>query len=534
MQKDSMFRWLKLSCLGALVLPLSALAGSCSNLADECENTNTCKQPAGDAGDAGSCNDPSTQPCTITNERGVFVSPTGNDGANGTREQPFKTLNHALSEAARVGKKRVFACADGGDYAETLEVNDARDGLSIYGGFRCSDWSYASDLRAKIVSRAQTAIRVRNLTQGLLLENWDVSSANGTSDNPSSIGVFVSASAKVRLRRVKVTAGTGADGADGVALAGRAQDGAPGNKGTDACLAPADAGAATPAGGAPAQTACGDLPGSTGGKGGDGATGGANGGDAVAGMPALGGGNAGKGQTGDSLDCTAGFGLGDGGRNGSSAEGVGAGADGAGTLTQAAYTPAAGADGPAGTPGQGGGGGGGAKAPDTVGKCGAGVLLTGASGGSGGAGGCGGKGGAGGKGGGASMALASFRSNVSLEDVQLVAQSGGKGGDAAQGQAGGRGGGPGAGGSNGDILDIYDGCAGGPGGRGGNGAPGGGGAGGASIGIAYVGTAPTRTGGGITYAPAPAVGGLDGAGNNAAPGAGAAGVTAEQYELGAQ
>ncbi|HMJ14385.1 MAG TPA: hypothetical protein VK524_23375, partial [Polyangiaceae bacterium] len=57
-------------------------ASSCSNLADDCKNTLTCNVPGGDAGDAGACTDPSTEPCAISDQRGVFVS-AANGSDNG-------------------------------------------------------------------------------------------------------------------------------------------------------------------------------------------------------------------------------------------------------------------------------------------------------------------------------------------------------------------------------------------------------------------------------------------------------------------
>lgn len=460
---------------------------------------------------------PAEDDCVIDDEYGVFVASSGNDGTgDGTRDKPFATIGKGLATAGS-SKKRVYVCADGGEYAETVTVTP--DGVSVHGGFRCADWTYDTALRAKVVSSEPIAWRIVDVTSGVVVENFDVMASDATSPGGSSIGVMITASADVVLRRVKVTAGAGAAGANGAGIASAAATGATGNNGRAACTSTS----AENPGGERADTICGGAPsGSAGGKGGDGGKASDSAGSGNNGAPdSLGGGIGGSGEIASGWSCTTGGGQdGNNGTAGTSA----VGATTPGTLTAAGFTSSDGGTGQDGTPGQGGGGGGGAKAPPA---CGA-NPRTGASGGSGGGGGCGGKGGTGGKGGGASLAVASVDSTVTLTDCVLVAKSGGKGGDGGTGQNGGAGGPAGLGQSGGAGNDS---CDGGKGGKGGNGGHGGGGSGGPSAAIAYTGTEPARENTITEVAASAAPGGAAGDGATTGTGAGSAGIVASVQNL---
>ncbi len=457
--------------------------------------------------DAGKCDatkGPADASCVIDEQYGVFVSPNGNDSTgDGSRTNPYATIAKALTAAEAAGK-RVYACADGGSYTETLSIDSSLDGEKLYGGFKCSDWSYDSSLKATVKSADPVAAKVSGLTKGLDIEDFEIDAADAATAGDSSMAMQVDNSQNVVLKHVKLVAGKGAKGSDGAPYSSAAGTGATGNGGKDACTANPNPG------GVPAETQCGGSPsGSIGGRGGAGADGTIlfSGGSGSPGEPtASTGGEAGIGQTGATLNCGVGTGKG-GGNSGNpgSAGNPGAGAAQLGTLDATGYTPADGAAGKPGGPGQGGGGGGGAKAPTT---CSNGTTpATGASGGSGGGGGCGGAAGHKGTGGGASIALASVSSTVTLDSCDLVAQDGGKGGSGGDGQQGGNGGTAGSGGTGKSSSNA---CRGGDGGQGGFGGPGGGGSGGPSVAIAYTGTQPTVTGGTMTEAQTAAPGGSGG------------------------
>lgn len=472
----SMFRLLKLSCLGALALPMAALASSCSNMSGECENTNTCTGLDPDGGDAGSCNDPSTQPCAISNARGVFVSAaTGSDtdgAADGTREKPFRSVGKALA-TARVQKKNVYVCAGAGDYteAQTLSLDVEFSGVSLFGGFNCADWTYATTLKAKIVSESPNAFVVEGVTGGLQIADFEVQAADATQLGTSSLAVQVKSSQAVSLRRVKIAAGRGAAGAPG-SPGDKGADGVAGddanNNGKDAyCPTGLQPVSRTnqPGGAAVAGSACG----SAGGKGG--------------GVNAAPDSAAGDGESGSPRTAlawpdvdNAGTAEATGGSNKQGGEGApgnpgpgGSAAAELGTWTAGGYVPASGRAGTNGFPGQGGGGGGASKSN---------ASCVGASGGAGGMGGCGGGAGQGGGGGGASVALFVWQSGVTIEGCELIARDGGAGARGGDGGQGGGGAGGGAGGKGAGTAAA--GGRGGDGGTGGGGGSGSGGTGGAS------------------------------------------------------
>ena len=62
---------------------------------------------------------PSEDACVIADKYGVFVSPTGNDiTGDGSMSAPYATLGKGFVKAKTSGK-RVYACADGGDFTES-------------------------------------------------------------------------------------------------------------------------------------------------------------------------------------------------------------------------------------------------------------------------------------------------------------------------------------------------------------------------------------------------------------------------------
>jgi hypothetical protein len=83
--------------------------------------------------------DPSLSPhedtCVISEAHGVFVAPDGDDElGDGSRTQPYATIARAVAAALRQGK-RVYACASGGPYAESVELVGAIE-FEMFGGFR--------------------------------------------------------------------------------------------------------------------------------------------------------------------------------------------------------------------------------------------------------------------------------------------------------------------------------------------------------------------------------------------------------------
>lgn len=378
-----------------------------------------------------------TDPACLSEAKAFFVSPQGDDGGEGTRARPFKTLGAALGKVT-ADKKRIYICE--GTYDEDARLTEAHGGVTLL-GMTCA-WTSPPAAPPKF-GKSALALRIEG-AQHVAIANLAFEAKDATEAGGSSIAAFV-ANAGVDFRTVSLTAGAGKDG-----VAGALQEfqfpeltELKGNDAPDGTVGGAEKPySKCPGGGMTKGGKGGDL----GNVGTDGETGQAN--------------------KGTISDC------GSGGSGNSGAPGAQpAPSDGAkthGALTAEAWQPSAGANGAPGSPGQGGGGG----------------YGTGGAGGGGGAGGCGGAGGGAGTGGGASIALASYRSTAKLTTSTLTAKSAGAGGAGAAGQPGQPQGGVKGNGS----LNA---CDGGKGGIGGAGGTGGGGAGGISIGALYTGTPPS-------------------------------------------
>lgn len=433
------------------------------------------------AGDTGSSNGGSLSPCVpaqsedpVDDECGVFVASHGGDTAAGTKDRPVATLKVAV-ERARAIKRPVYACAE--DFKEAIVIPP---GVTIYGGLACADsWVYVGITQKTIIIPAPGAIPV-TLAEGfeqVHLEDIAIKAADAVLPGGSSIAVIADG-ATADFVRCEISAGNGKDGDDGAPWMGPVEPADPddpairGNGGANACTGGVTD---TPGGIAKTNNLC---------------------------TTAIGGaGGIGRVDSGDSgmdgqplpVDNSEAWGIGGSGGGAAgckSGESGLIGVDGApgsggialGTISSSGFVGGSGLNGAPGSAAQGGGGGGGAK-----GKPG----CAGAGGGSGGAGGCGGQGGKGGQAGGASIALISLSATLTFTDVTLKAGAGGKGGSGSDGQDGGVGG---TGGKGGLGSGTPAACAGGQGGQGGLGGKGGGGRGGHSLGIAYLGTAPSTVG----------------------------------------
>lgn len=400
--------------------------------------------------------DPKGQPGCLDNRVGIFVSPMGSDTNPGTKAAPMLTIGHAIASVGML--TRVYVCE--GTYAEDISFAPPADGISLYGGFKCADWTYSGNKPQ--VGKGTLPLKIASTTKPISIEDFLIQAAAGSTGAPDSIAALVTgATGPVTFTRVNLTAGLGAPGATGVVgnnyNAALAQ--------SDPTIAGKNASGAT---GGPLQTCgglCTDTNASTGGGGG---VGGGAPSSGSAGLPALGGGQAGNVMANS---CSSGSTGGD----GTSATTVGADAVSPtvlGALGANGWAVTMSASGKSGSPGQGGGGG-------------AGLMDTSMSGGGGGGGcgGCGGGGGAGGNGGGSSIALAVYSSTVTVNASELHATDAGNGGSGGTGQMGQLGGYKGNG--------VGNGCSGGKGGNGAGGGTGAGGVGGISVGVLYKGNQPT-------------------------------------------
>jgi len=433
--------------------------------------------------DPGTAKSPTDSTCLISEKYGVFVSPQGSNTAGaGIRAAPYKTLARAL-QAAKGNVMRVYACDEGSGYTDALTIDATFDGMSLYGGFECTTWTYATTRRARVHPASGVALNVKGLTAGVTVEDFEFDAADAPVGE-SSIGAIVGTAANLTLRRVTIQAGKGGAGADGA-------DGANGADALSVELSEEGLPAICPAdvsqqfGGMWLRPApCATL----GGVGGA-ANRGQSGGAGVAGGP-----------TTNIATSNIGTGGGPGAAGAKGSDGnpgaPGMAGSAGGMFSASGYTVAqSGSNGLDGYPAQGGGGGV-ASSASGLWNC------IGASGGAGGMGGCGGSAGIGGASGGASVALLTWMAPITLDQCELTSSAGGTGGKGGNGGNGGFGkwGALGGHAYTGDAgapggAGIGMGATGGPGGNGGNGGSAAGGDGGPSYTIVYKGSAPIKLNG---------------------------------------
>ena len=413
---------------------------------------------SGGSGTEASCDTSKTpieEACLLNNDYAVFLSPIGADGSDGSMTAPLATLSAAIQRAA--GKKTVVVCD--GTYDEHVVVAGT---AHVYGGFSCAAGSWAKEAGAPLFrpSTPGPALTVNGIDTDVVVDSVDFEVPDAQLPGQTALAALVNNSPNVSLRNVTLTAGAGADGANGTVETFLYPNPSLLNGNSESV-----GGAGSAAKTCECQTGLMSL-------GGAGGHSGANlGSTGMPGTPNAGGG---RGGYPDLSDCRDG---GSGTNGGDAPRGTrGDGATTHGTATETGWNPANGADGGIGDPGQGGGGG---------------ASLDGlAPGGGGACGACGGNGATGGQGGGASIALLAVSSGVTLTGCTLTSKAGGNGGAGHSGQIG-----QAIAGTGGETISTADSCPGGNGGKGGDGGTSGGGAGGISVGVAWKGTlAPVLSG----------------------------------------
>ncbi|HEX4446092.1 MAG TPA: hypothetical protein VH044_05125, partial [Polyangiaceae bacterium] len=166
--------------------------------------------------------EPGQAPCLLDVAYGVFVSATGQDDAGADETHPLRTITEGIEAAARTNKSRVFVC--NGNYAEQVSLDAQHGGISLYGGFDCSNqWAYVGATTKAHVQGPTVlyALRVNGTTQPIVIADitftvGDASGLDTAGNGNSSVAAFVSnESAGVSFHRVSFQAGAGVDGKGG-------------------------------------------------------------------------------------------------------------------------------------------------------------------------------------------------------------------------------------------------------------------------------------------------------------------------------
>ncbi len=170
-------------------------------------------RPDADAGPTAVPPPPPTKPNEITEQFGVFVSPSGQSNASGTRTAPLASIEAAIERAKNENKKKVFVCE--GSYAETLTL---ADGVSIEGRLDCSapDWKLDETKHVDLAAPSSPAIRATNITSATRIDGFRVASPDATTPSGSSIAVLAVDSNGLTFANGMITAGNGMKGDDGV------------------------------------------------------------------------------------------------------------------------------------------------------------------------------------------------------------------------------------------------------------------------------------------------------------------------------
>src|SRR3989441_13274335 len=86
---------------------------------------------------AGNVSSPTCITVVVTADA-IYVSPAGDDAANGTRAAPLKTIGAALGLADVSGIHRVNVAQ--GTYPENVQLSS---GISLFGGYEAATWTRA-------------------------------------------------------------------------------------------------------------------------------------------------------------------------------------------------------------------------------------------------------------------------------------------------------------------------------------------------------------------------------------------------------
>jgi uncharacterized membrane protein YgcG len=174
--------------------------------------------------------DIASQTACVSDAYGAFVNGMkGSDSNSGTKEAPFRTIGAAQAAGAKLG--RIFVCAT--TYDEHVNLTKS---VSLYGGYSCADWTYATANVPKIAPSTEGyALQLTGVT-GVTIEDIAFASQPGGAPGASSVAAFVSGSTATFVRAEITAADAGptpdagtyaANYSAATALDGTASDGGP-------------------------------------------------------------------------------------------------------------------------------------------------------------------------------------------------------------------------------------------------------------------------------------------------------------------
>lgn len=179
----------------ALALMWAISLGAAGCYPENCAETFSCEPPPAPPPPCGG--DPATTPAK--EDCGVFVARGGDDARAGTRQEPVRTLQHAVSKALLSGKPHVYACAE--DFHEAVRLPS---GVEIWGGRACKreDWAYLGARRPTVVAPREGAGEPPR--RGYASSSGQGSSAAGGDEIPLAASTFCRRSSISRHRRLTV------------------------------------------------------------------------------------------------------------------------------------------------------------------------------------------------------------------------------------------------------------------------------------------------------------------------------------------
>ena len=153
----------------------------------------------------------------VTEQFGVFVAPGGT--GTGTRAAPFGSIQAGLTAAQTQGLGRVYVC--GGTLTGAVSFTSSSAAVTVYGGFQCSNWSYAPTTQHVVVAPTSgIPLSFNGSSAAITIENveFDAANTSGTDahgNGNSSIAAFAVNATNVSLVGVTLKAGNAVNGTNG-------------------------------------------------------------------------------------------------------------------------------------------------------------------------------------------------------------------------------------------------------------------------------------------------------------------------------